>query len=311
MENKDNLRINLVYSFFALLFVVIGIRIFYLQILQNPFLKNLASRQYYRLVPLEGRRGDIFDRTGKVLATGMNSYSVFADPVMVKDAGKTAGILAANLSLPAGEIYRKLAKNKKGRFVWIKRKVSWFDKERIKKINLKGIGFIREEKRFYPQEMLASSVLGIVDVDNKGLEGMEVFYDNYLRGKNGIVRVLQDSHCREIIVSPQVITPQEGSDIVLTIDAQLQYWVENYLAETVRKFAASAGSVVVMDATTGEILSLANYPAFDPNSIDAASAKYLKNRAVCDMFEPGSVFKIVTLIAALDTKRYGETDTFF
>jgi len=308
-NRKDNLRINYIYLFFILLFFLLALRITYLQVFQKNFFQNLAQNQYYRLVPLSGKRGSVFDCKGRLLATEINAHSVFADPAFIDDIDRTAQILALKLNLPKDILKQKLSKKK--RFVWIKRKISLDEKEKIKALNLKGIEFLREHKRFYPQENLASTLLGITDIDNNGLDGLELFYNKHLSGKDGIVRVLQDSASREVILTPEIISPHEGEDIALTIDSQIQYWVETYLEETIKKFDAKEGSVIVMNAATGEILALANYPNFNPNNINNISPDLMRNKAVCDMFEPGSVFKVVTLVASIDQNKFRDTDQIF
>ncbi|MEI8349712.1 MAG: penicillin-binding protein 2 [Candidatus Omnitrophota bacterium] len=309
MKTRDTLRIHAVYIIFLVLFLTISLRIVYLQVFRSDFFQHLAQNQYYRIIPLLGKRGTIFDCKGRLLATEINTHSVFADPLFITKPNLTVAILSSQLGLSGQKVKEKLSKKK--RFVWIKRKVSWGQKEQIAKRKLKGVGFLREYKRFYPQEKLAASVLGITDIDNRGLDGLELYYDNCLRGKDGMVRVLQDSASREVILTPTIITPQEGRDIILTIDSQIQYWTENYLEETIKKFSAREGSVVVMNANTGEILALANYPQFNPNNLEGVSSELMRNKAVCDMFEPGSVFKMVTLVAAIDQKKFGDQDRIF
>ncbi|MFA5008729.1 MAG: penicillin-binding protein 2 [Candidatus Omnitrophota bacterium] len=309
MKIRDGLRINYLYVFFVVFFTLLFLRITYLQGFKKNFFQNLAQNQYYRLIPLSGKRGAIFDSKGRILATEINTHSIFADPLFVKDKETTARLLSENLGLPKQKIKEKLMYKK--RFVWIKRKISWSEKEKIKSLKLKGIGFLREHKRFYPQEKLTSSLLGLTDIDSRGVDGLELQCDSYLRGKDGMVRVLQDSASREIILTPQIITPQEGRDIILTIDSQLQYWVENFLEETIKKFSAKEGSVVIMNAVTGEILALANYPGFNPNHLEEFSPQIMRDKAVCDMFEPGSVFKAVTLIAAIEENKFSDSDVIF
>ena len=298
---KNASRIKWIYAVFFLLFFAIGLRISYLQIFRSSFFRSLSQNQYYRLLRLEGKRGKIIDCRGRILGTGIGSYSVFVDPVNIENPQSTAQLLSSHLDLSYEEIYEKL--KKKRRFIWIKRKISWADKEKIDNLKLKGTGFIKEEQRFWPQGFLAGDTLGRVDIDNKGLEGLELIYDNFLRGKNGWVRVLQESASREIVLSPHTIDPQSGADLMLTLDSQIQYWAESYLKKTVADFRARGGSVLVMDAPSGEIIALANhYPQEPP---------YIKNQAVCDMFEPGSVFKVVTLLAAIEEGTFYDEDTFF
>lgn len=309
MKIRDGLRINYIYVFFVVFFILLFLRITYLQVFRKNFFQNLAQNQYYRLIPLSGKRGAIFDSKGRILATEINTHSVFADPLFIKDKETVARILSENLDLPKQKIKERLMQKK--RFVWIKRKISWSEKEKIKAMKIKGVGFLREHKRFYPQDKLTSSLLGITDIDSRGVDGLEFQYDSYLCGKDGMVRVLQDSSSHEVILTPQIITPQEGRDIVLTIDSQLQYWVENFLEETIKKFSAKEGSVVIMNAATGEILVLANYPNFNPNNLKEFSPQLMRDKAVCDMFEPGSVFKAVTLIAAIEENTFSDSDVIF
>ena len=308
-NKKYNQRITGIYFFFLILFSCIALRIVYLQVFRSNFFQSLAQNQRYRLVKLQGRRGDIFDRQKRILATGISCYSAFADPAVVGDPNSIAEILSADLSLSKENLLSKLKKKK--RFVWLKRKISWADKEKIKSHKLGGIGFLREEKRFYPQDDLAAAVTGIVNIDNKGLEGLELVYDDYLRGKDGWVRILQDSASREIILSSQIITPQAGADITLSLDAQIQYWAEEYLGKAIEDFRAVSGGVVIMDASNGEILALANYPGFNPNRLKSILPQQIGNHTVADMFEPGSVFKVVTLLAAVNENKISNEDKFF
>lgn len=309
MGKEYSRRIKLVYFIFAALFISIFLRIIYIQILKKDFLRGLAQGQHYRIIPLESKRGRIFDCNRRILAVGMNSYSIAADPLLIENIEQTCKLLSVNLGLSREGIREKLKRKK--RFVWLKRKISWQDKEKIRALKLKGIGFIRGEKRLYPQETLASTVLGVVDIDNKGVSGVELFYDRYLRGKGGCTRVLQDSGSQEIIFLPQIINPLPGVDLYLTIDTRIQYWVEYYLRQTIEEFSAKKGSVVVMDASNGEIVALANYPDFNPNHRAGLCAENMKNCAVSDIFEPGSVFKIVTLLAAIEKNKFSDKDKIF
>ena len=309
MSRKYNKRTINIYFAFIILLLVISARIFYLQVFRSNFFQSLAQNQRYRIINLQGRRGDILDRQRRTLAKSISCYSVFADPVLINDPEMVAEVFSSNLDLPKEDILSSLKKKK--RFVWIKRKISWEEKEKIKVFKLDGVGFIREEKRFYPQGSLSAAVIGIANIDNQGLEGLELGYNDYLRGKDGWVRVLRDSASREIILSSQIITPQEGADIILSLDAQIQYWVEEYLEKSIKDFKAVSGSAVVMNASNGEVLALANYPSFNPNELGKVLPEQMRNRAVADMFEPGSVFKVVTLIAAVNEDKFTDQDKLF
>lgn len=307
MDIKDGDRLKYLSLLFIALFAVVSARILWLQVVRSSFYKHLAREQYYKIIPLEGRRGTILDRRGRPLATCINSYSVYADPLYVADVPATARALREYLDVDESALEAKLSR--KNRFIWLQRKITWADKQNIQALKLPGIGFIREGKRFYPQERLAAAVLGVTDVDNKGIDGLELYYDKFLSGKDGKARILQDSASRAIIMSPEITTPQDGADVTLTIDAQLQYWTEDFLADTVVEFGAKEGSVVIMDAANGEVLALANYPDFNPNNVTRESVPFIKNRAVCDMFEPGSIFKIITLVGALEMRAFRDTDS--
>ena len=296
---KDNIRLKYVYSLFIISFFILSIRIAYLQLFKSTFFKNLSKNQYFYVIPIDGKRGKIFDVKNRLLATSIGSYSLFVDPTRIENINLVASILSSNLGIPKDDILNKLNKNK--RFVWIKRKLSLDEKEKIDNLRLKGIGFIREYKRVYIQKNLARQLIGAVDTDNKGISGLEIYYDNYLRGKNGYATVLRDSLSREIFINPNIISPKEGSNITLTIDAQIQFWAEKYLVETIEKFSAQHGSVVIMRADTGEVLALANYSKDNSN----------RNFAICDSFEPGSVFKIVTLLASIESGKFSDDYKIF
>lgn len=310
MKDKgSNLRIYLVYFVFSLLFFSLSLRITYLQTVKRKDFLALAKSQHSKVITVKGERGRIFDRNNRVLATNIVVYSVYMDPKFVRNKKDTAEKLAKELGLRAKDILDKLSASK--RFVWIKRKISPKEKERLAQLNLKGVYFLREYKRFYPQGALASHILGGVDIDNRGIEGVELFYDKFLRGKEGLVSVLKDSASRSLYTYPQVLYANRGLDLNLTIDIQLQYWVESCLKETIDKYSAHAGSVIVINPFTGEVLALANFPTYDPNHIGEASAREIRNRAIGDIFEPGSVFKIVTLVGSLDRKIFSLGDTIY
>jgi len=306
---KEDYRARIVFFFLITILFFITARIFQIQIGRGAFLKKLASQQHLRTIPLKGRRGLIYDRRGRIITRNLSVYSLYADPVLVDDpdslARNLSGILNQNATILAGKL------RKQARFVWIERKISLEKKRAIEALHIKGLGFIREEKRFYPQGSLFCHILGGVNVDNKGIEGIELFYDSLLKGKDGLVEILRDAASNNLIISSSILNPEDGCGLTLTLDAQIQYWVKEYLQETIEKFGASAGSVVVMDPRNGEILAMANYPVFDSNELAHAASDVVRNRAVTDIFEPGSVFKAVTLVAALDSEAFKEEDEFF
>ena len=308
--DKINWRFNFVFFFFSFFFLLIISRIIYLQFFREEFLKKLAHSQRYSLISLEGERGKIYDCKGRVLATNINAFSIYADPSRIKEKDKKNYSLLLSRILKMNPLKIEKRLRLKRRFVWIKRKVSFEEKEKIKELSLKEIGWIREKKRFYPQERLASHILGGVDIDNHGIEGVELKYDFYLRGKKGLVQVLKDASST-LYSSPFLFSPGRGKDLILTIDAQIQYWTERYLEETIKYFKAKKGAVIVMNPFNGEILALANFPNFNPNYLPETPQEYLRNYAISTVFEPGSVFKIVTLTAAVANHLDEKVKTIF
>jgi cell division protein FtsI (penicillin-binding protein 3) len=294
--NKNNFsRFNLIYLSFILLFLILFGKIIYLQTYRQDFFKQLAKKQHYGLFKMQGKRGRIIDCRKDILAKIIYFYSVFADPFLINNKKKYARLLSEKLNIPEKKLIAKLNK-KKRRFVWVKRKINWREKKDLENLNLIGVGFIRENQRFYPEDPLFSSILGIVDIDNNGLEGIELYYNQYLRGKRGKAKVLKDSFSHNLILTPSLIDLGKGADLVVTLDTRIQYWAKRYLKETIKEYRAKQGAVVVMDAKTGEILALVN--SINPDTKEK-NLFWQKNGAVVDMFEPGSVFKAITLVAAI------------
>ncbi|MFO8053455.1 MAG: penicillin-binding protein 2 [Candidatus Omnitrophota bacterium] len=298
MNKKIFSRFNIVYLLFVFLFITLFAKIIYLQAYREDFFDQLAQKQHYGFFKVQSKRGEIVDRNKDILARTINFYSVFADPFLIKDKNNYAEILSKKLNISKKRLITKLNK-KNRRFIWVKRKIDWKQKKDLEGLDLAGIGFIRENQRFYPERRLFSSVLGFVDIDNNGLEGIELYYDQYLRGKKGWAKVLRDSTSQHLILTPSLVELQQGADLIVSLDARIQYWVKQYLKETIEEYGAKKGSVVVMNAENGEILALAN-----SNSSESKNKRiyFRKNNAVTDMFEPGSVFKAVTLVAAVAEK---------
>lgn len=306
---KIQVRIAVVTAAFILLFFVLLAKITYLQLFRKDFFRRLGDSQHMTLVPVKGARGSIYDREGRPLAVNLVTCSVYADPKMVDDPDRAALTLSVLLDLDKNKLARKL--RSKRRFVWIKRMIPLEEKEKLQDIDISGVGFLREKKRVYLQSGVGAHILGGVNIDNKGIEGIELRYDRYLKGKEGLITSFRDSSSRKLIFSPQLLHPEQGADLFLTIDAQIQYWADTFLKESVEKFNAGAGSVAVLDADSGEVLALSNYPSFDPNRLGSFRPEQRRNRAITDIFEPGSVFKIVTLSGALDSCLYKESDIIF
>lgn len=289
---------------YAVLFVLFGLIVF--QIIQLTWfhqsaLLAVAHRQQYLAVETPPLRGPITDRNGKEFVTNLKIPSIYAVPrILSHEERKTlSSELAKILGLEQKRLLEKLKKDKS--FVWIKRRVTFEEANKVKKLGNPALGVIDEYKRFYPQGPMLAQVLGFSNVDNQGLDGIELFMDNELRGKPGKRITKRDALGREIKAFEIKALPAiDGNRIVLTIDQRLQYLTEKSLELAFKQWKAKGAWAIVMDPWTGEILAMANQPGFDPNSYDKSTAETKRNRAVTDMYEPGSVFKIVTASGALN-----------
>lgn len=283
----------------ALLFFwsgLIGLRLVQLQIIRYGEWLQRAQRQQQRTIPVSPRRGIIYDRNGHELAMSVSVDSVFAVPSEIPDPENTANLLARVVHGDAREIVARLKASHS--FAWIARKVDGETSERLRAMNLRGIYFQKEPKRFYPKRELAAQTIGYVGLDDEGLGGIEHAFDARLHGTPGKMLITMDARRKWFgRVEKQ---PDPGDNVVLTIDEKIQYIVEKELEQAMRDTRAEAGTIVVQNPRTGEILALANRPTFNPNIYKDAAATALKNRAVSDIYEPGSVFKIVTYSSALE-----------
>ena len=237
--------------------------------------------------------------------------SIYVTPNDIKDKDKEAIISQLSPALGINPNYVRERLNRKKSFVWLVRKVPAEKSAIAKKLKLKGVGFLKESKRSYANSYLASQVIGFAGMDNKGLEGMEMYFDKYLKGTPGWAIFLRDARQKRLDIWDKMVLPKDGYSLVLTIDEVIQYVAERELDKAFRKHNARGASIVVMDPHTGAILAMANRPTFDMNDHSGVSKDQIRNRAICDMFEPGSVFKVVTASAALEEGRVKEEDKFF
>jgi len=289
----------------SVLFVwVVGIevRLVYLQVVRYSDLAARAERQQSRTIEAPAKRGDIIDRQGRVLAYSVDAETIYAVPGEVENPDRTAAAVCGALEDCDAKDREAIAKSitaRKGKyFAYVRRQV-WPDQaKRVAALQLDGIGFMKESRRTYPNRDLASHLLGYVGIDNVGLSGLEATYDSFIRGRAGTVLVQTDAHRRAF--SRVERPPTSGAAIELTIDEYLQHVAERELREGVQYSGASGGSAVIMDPYTGEILALANAPDFNPNAYRDAREDARRNRAIQDLYEPGSTFKIVTAGAAFE-----------
>jgi len=271
-------------------------RLAYLQLFCHSEYLARAARQQQRTIEITPKRGSIYDRNMHPLAMSIPVDSVFAVPVEVGDAQLAAQLLSRVLGVPRDVLETRLASSQT--FVWIARKVPPDKKEAVEALNLKGIYFQKENQRIYPKRDLAAHVLGFVDLDEKGLGGIEYELDSQVRGKSEKIVVMADA--RQRWFDGGEAQREQTASVVLTLDEKVQYIAERELAAAIAKTHAMAGSVIVMNPNTGEILAMANWPKFNPNSASEAPAESRMNRAVTALYEPGSTFKLITLAAAFD-----------
>jgi cell division protein FtsI (penicillin-binding protein 3) len=307
-RNAANRRIVLLTGvFLALLTVALG-RAFWLQAIHGDAYAAMASRQHHETVVVPAGRGTIFDRNGKPLAIGEQAMTVFANPQQVDRPRELTLAVAKELDLDPVVVYPLLTDRSKG-FVYLARKADPEAAAALEKMGFAGIGFYPEELRTYPQQRVASQVLGFAGMDNVGLEGLERSLDKVLAGKPGSQTIVKDPIGRTLdVVSKKSETP--GQSVRLTIDHQIQANAEAVLAETVERFGAGAASAVVMDPQTGAILAMATAPGFNANRFPTTRADRRRNRAVTDTYEPGSTFKLVTVAAALEEGIVTPTSSF-
>jgi cell division protein FtsI (penicillin-binding protein 3) len=278
--------------------LVIGVRLIHLQVFARDSLQRQALRQSERTIKLEPRRGRILDRSGRELAVSVDVESVYADPQLIPDVSSTARQLARVLDLD-GPGERRLLEQLETRraFAWVRRKVDPRSAQAVRALELPGVGFLGETRRYYPNRELGAHVLGWAGLDNKGMSGIEYAFDDLIGGRAAKVVVRTDAHRRP--TGPPETPITEGQSVVLTIDATIQHVVERELGRAVRATRSVAGTAVVLDPESGEVLALANRPTFNPNRFGASTRNDRRNRAVLDAYEPGSVFKVITAAAAL------------
>ena len=291
-------------------FLVLASRLVFLQVVDFESLSREARKQHQTIRSIEPGRGTIYDRREVVLAINSDVPSVFGYPPRSSHPNETAGTVASVLGINADRVERKLRSQKS--FVWIKRRVDHRAVERLNQMSLDGIGVIREWQRAYPHGTLLAHVLGFAGIDGYGLEGIEWKYDRYLKGKRGQLVMHRDAVGKPIF--SEVVAdkfPAVGHDIVLTIDAGLQYMAETALDHAIQSTQAKGGSVIVMDPFTGAIIAMTVRPTFDPNRILQYRPEQWRNRVLTDPYEPGSTFKIVTAAAALNEGLFRPDDRLF
>jgi len=282
-------------------FGVVLFRLVTLQVLQAAELTVKADRQHRKTVSLEGARGTIVDRHGKVLAMNIEVPSVFGVPTALDSPAKTARYLSPVLRVRTAELERKLRQDRG--FVWLARKLDPEQGRRLERMSMDGIGVVMEGRRFYPKGPLLSHVLGFAGMDGAGLEGVERRYESHLHGEKRVTVLQRDALGRTVF--PKGLTeqsPAPGHSLVLTIDEVIQYVAEKELEEAVTRTHAKSGTMIVLEPQTGALLALAISPRFDPNTVSALGPDRWRNRALTDAYEPGSTMKAIIAAAALEER---------
>ena len=291
-------------------YALLVMRLFYIQVIRAPYYKEMAQELTLKKIVLPARRGTIFDRNGNKLAVSVEAFNIGARPTAIKDKEGTAAFLAPLLKRDREELLSILKNRRK--FTYLARRLDFETGSRIKKEKLPGIDVESTTKRIYPGKSLAAHIIGFTNVDGKGIEGLERKFNRELKGSDGYVIAQFDARGKVIPgTRRERIEPVNGDDLVLTIDSTIQHAMEESLAkDAYEAYSAAGASAVMIDPKTGEILALANMPTFDLNHVKGTDAACRRNRAVTDLYEPGSTLKTMTVCAALQENAISATDTF-
>ena len=292
-------RSKFVVAMIALGFVVLAGRAAYIQVISNDFFQRQGQVRFARTLEMPATRGRILDRNGQILATSVLAPSIWAIPEDVDADPKQLQRLARLLDMPLADLKRKLDDEDKT-FVWLKRQVDEPVAKQIAALEIKGIYQRKEYKRHYPEGEVAAHLVGFTNVEDHGQEGVELAFNQTLAGKPGSRRVIKDRLGSVVEVVGEAVPPVEGRDVQLSIDSKIQFYAYQRLKQAVRDNQAKAGSVVVLDAQTGEMLALANYPSYTPGKRQSFKDAPLRNRALTDSFEPGSTVKPFVAALALE-----------
>jgi cell division protein FtsI (penicillin-binding protein 3) len=302
-------RIRLIGGIFILLLSVSVARAFYLQIYEQERFAHLAEKQHLKVVQLTPTRGAIYDATNSALAVSIEMDSLYAEPRNMDDISAAAAQLAPLLGTTKDALEKRM-KSSRG-FAWLARRLTPEVAGQIRKLEIEGLGFVKEPKRFYPNAEIGSHVIGFTGLDPEGLEGVEKRFDSTLLGNTGYMVTERDALGRDIGTQGMMTkSASTGQNVVLTIDKNIQYIAEKELAAAVEKSRAKGGIAVVMEPGTGKVLAMANYPTFNPNSFGKFPPAALRNRAITDSFEPGSTMKVFLIAAALEEKAVKPDDGF-
>lgn len=302
---RNAARYRLLLGLLLLAAMVLGWRAVYLQWIERDFLQGQGDARALRTMELAANRGVITDRNGEPLAISTPVDSVWVNPQVYLDNQGVAKVaqLAKVLEMDAGELQQRVAERAGREFVYLKRHVSPELANKVKRLAVPGVALQREYRRYYPMAEVAGHVVGFTDIDDRGQEGIELVLDDRLRGIKGGKRVLKNNMGEVVEDVESISEPQPGEDIVLSIDRRLQYLAYRELKASVKTNRARSASAVILDVQTGEVLAMVNQPSFNPNNRASFESANYRNRAVTDVFEPGSTMKPFTVAAALELDR--------
>lgn len=299
---KIDERIKMTFLVMLLLFIFIILRVFYIQIFDYEKLNSYASDLWSRDLPIEADRGLILDRNGVVLADNLTTTSLVLIPNQIKDKEKTTKELAKILGVTEKEMKKHVYKKTSIERVHPEgRRLSYDIAEKISALEIDGVYLVKEAKRYYPYKTLLSHTLGYVGIDNQGLSGLELQYDEYLTGKSGAIKYFSDAKGNKLNLSDIYVEPQSGMNITLTIDINIQKSIERELDNIVDMFSPDMALAIAMDPKTGEVLGMGSRPGYDPNNYQNFSQEVLsRNLPIFSSYEPGSTFKIITMATAVE-----------
>ena len=293
-----------VVALFVAMAVALTARMLYLNVTERAFLKEQGDARSLRVETLPANRGIIFDRNGEPLAVSTPVVSVWLDPSQTELSPTQIARLAGAVGIDKRELATKLDDHSGREFVYVKRRVAPQVADRVAELGIDGVHFVREYRRYYPAAETTAHVVGITNVDDQGQEGAELEYDRELASVQGKKLVLKDRRGQAVKDVEYLTPPQFGHDLVLSLDLRLQFFAYRELKSAVAQNHAKSGSIVMLDAQTGEILALANQPSFNPNDLSHVDSAAMRNRAITDLYEPGSTVKPLTVLAALESGRF-------
>lgn len=297
-------RATLVGVFFTLFAASLVARSVHLQVLNKDFLNQQADTRHLRIESISAHRGTITDRNGEPLAISTPVDSIWANPKELARAVESVPKLARLLRIDSQNLIRRITRSMDKDFIYLKRHLSPAKAREVLALKLPGVNVQREYQRYYPAGEVVGHLVGFTDIDDEGQEGLELAFNHWLAGESGAKRVLKDRLCRSVENVESIRPPRQGKDLRTSIDLRIQYLAYRSLKAAIQSYSAESGSIVVLDVQTGEVLAIANQPTYNPNDRAQFSAERYRNRAITDIFEPGSSIKPLVVAAALESGQY-------